>query len=471
MSVGNQQVTPPTPYLGDDELTGLSDSGELLADTPSSAQIKSDLSASLLKANDARARHNIKEKAPHGDDVKDDPSGDESSDAEEPALKDEDSKVKIDPICAGESEGHCTLSSGDHRKVVSHIFGRNKRCTHQIPEDCWIKYCRKHYQRQKYRCPADWFETQLTLVDSQITRMEDWGGITSWTVAIRKKEREMLDLENAYIAQHNRLPDGLTCRERFLLPYLGSNKTFQDIRDLINIINKECDDTNTKSLPSFELLPIIDDRRNPRPRRGAARRTGTGVNTAAPSTFRVATDLNGKVVKIEAPNSTTSRARGTSTRAPSTAPTPVSDSHAPSRLPKIEKAQPRPAKRSASTVDADNEQSDMKPARPFKRQAQTSVVAKHETKPIDEPVRPAKSNASVLARKEAKPVNALAHSAAHSAKPHTLTVIKNDEENPTVVHPGPTKREPLSAFEAAADKKPGMKHQGPINRHARSLSF
>ena len=53
-----------------------------------------------------------------------------------------------------------------------HVFGRNKRCTHQIPDDCWIKYCRKHYQRQKYRCPSDWFETQLLLIDGQIDKME-----------------------------------------------------------------------------------------------------------------------------------------------------------------------------------------------------------------------------------------------------------------------------------------------------------
>ncbi|KAL8966615.1 MAG: hypothetical protein Q9197_005885 [Variospora fuerteventurae] len=467
MSVGNEQVTPPTPYLGDDEVTGQSDSGKSIADTQASAKLKADLSPSLVKAHDARTEQNTIEKVSLKDDGKDERSAGESSGEEEPTVKDEGSEVKVDPICAGESEGNCTLSSGDHRKVVSHIFGRNKRCTHQIPEDCWIKYCRKHYQRQKYRCPADWFETQLTLVDSQIKRMEDWGGITSWTVAIRKKEREMLDVENAYIAQHNRLPDGPTCRERFLLPYLGSNKTFQDIRDLIDIINKECDDTNTKSLPSFELLPVIDDRRNPRPRRGAVRRAGTGTTTTNPSTFRVATDSSGKVVKIAAPNSTASDTSGTSTRAPSTAPTHVSDTHAISRLPKIEQALPRPEKRSASTFDADNEQSDLKPARSVKRQTPMSVLAKQETKPIDGSARPAKSHASVLAKKEVKPINRLAH----SAKPHKPTVNEKDEGNPTAAHPDLFTREPVSVFDGAADKKPEVKRERPVKRHLRSHSF
>ena len=39
----------------------------------------------------------------------------------------------------------------DHRKVVSHIFGRNKACTRKLPENLWRLWCRKHYQRFKYR--------------------------------------------------------------------------------------------------------------------------------------------------------------------------------------------------------------------------------------------------------------------------------------------------------------------------------
>ncbi|KAI4106380.1 MAG: hypothetical protein L6R37_002178 [Teloschistes peruensis] len=220
----------------------------------------------------------------------------------------------VDPICAGETDGMCTLRSGDHRKVVSHIFGRNKRCTHQIPEECWIKYCRKHYQRQKYRRPDDWPDTQLQLIDGQLDKMENWEGISSWTVAIRKKERMELDAENALLAQHGALPDGmeLRCRERFLLPYLGSGKTFKEVRDLIDIINLECDkhkgNKAWKDLPSFELLPEIDERRNPRPRRGASRRIiGQSLNRgSAPSTFRLSVDPTGQLTKIPAKPSASS---------------------------------------------------------------------------------------------------------------------------------------------------------------------
>lgn len=45
----------------------------------------------------------------------------------------------------------CPANSGDHREVVSHIFGRNKACTRDLANDLWIYWCRKHYQRLKYR--------------------------------------------------------------------------------------------------------------------------------------------------------------------------------------------------------------------------------------------------------------------------------------------------------------------------------
>ncbi|KAI4277544.1 MAG: hypothetical protein L6R38_005423 [Xanthoria sp. 2 TBL-2021] len=228
-------------------------------------------------------------------------------DQEAESLSDSDNEQKkkeiiIDPICAGEADGQCTLNSGDHRKVTSHVFGRNKRETHQIPEECWIKYCRKHYQRQKYRCPADWFETQLLLVDGQLDRLEAWGGVIDWTIQLRKKERENVDKENHHQAIHGSLPDGPLSRERFLLPYLGPNKTFAEVRAVVDVINKECDDTQNLTLPSFEFLPRIDERRNPRPRRGVARR-GTRQSVqrtpAAPSTFRLTTDGSGQLTKIE----------------------------------------------------------------------------------------------------------------------------------------------------------------------------
>ena len=87
----------------------------------------------------------------------------------------------------------CNTGSRDYRKVISHIFGRNKKCTTQIPESCWIIYCRKHYQRTRYRTSTaevkTYFNIQFDNLARQLTRMERWGGVRSWTIALRKKER------------------------------------------------------------------------------------------------------------------------------------------------------------------------------------------------------------------------------------------------------------------------------------------
>ncbi|KAI4139516.1 MAG: hypothetical protein L6R39_006252 [Caloplaca ligustica] len=371
MDAGDVQLTSQTPYLGGDRLIGHGDSGKFHANLETSKGSTSDVNEPVAKPNKANKSGVID----HDDSFEDTPEAErasaDSTEDEEAVAKVEDPDVKVDHVCAGETGGPCTLGSGDHRKVVSHIFGRNKRCTHQIPDDCWIKYCRKHYQRQKYRCPADWFETQLTLVDEQIDKMEAWGGITSWTIAIRKKEREILDTENAHLAQHNRLPDGPHSRERFLLPYLGSNKTFDEIRELINVINRECDSTGNKTLPSFELLPAIDERRNPRPKRlAAARRAGRVGSSGAPSTFRLSTDPQGQVVKTEAPAGikTTASAAATPSRSPSITAIRVPHRRK-SQLANTGNDEPRAPKRSASIFDEPGEKHDTEHERPAKRQA------------------------------------------------------------------------------------------------------
>lgn len=108
--------------------------------------------------------------------------------------------VPVDSRC--EAVARCRAGSGDHRKTVSHIFGRNKAATRGIPEDCWIKWCRKHYQRFTYRdsLAGNWHKHQLGLVREQIDRFENRTNVTSWKIALRKKEQGKLDIENAAIA-------------------------------------------------------------------------------------------------------------------------------------------------------------------------------------------------------------------------------------------------------------------------------
>ncbi|KAH2524907.1 hypothetical protein KXW97_003218, partial [Aspergillus fumigatus] len=82
--------------------------------------------------------------------------------------------------------------SGSHpRKLISHIFGRNKTSTKLFPSTVWVHYCRKHYQRARYRSRA-WPFTQCELLLDSLGRMEAWGGVESFEVVLRRREMERL---------------------------------------------------------------------------------------------------------------------------------------------------------------------------------------------------------------------------------------------------------------------------------------
>ena len=193
--------------------------------------------------------------------------------------EEEDASLQTSSLCQYTSQ--CNTGSQDYRKVISHIFGRNKKCTTQIPDSCWIIYCRKHYQRTRYRTSKaqvkNYFRIQFDNLARQLTRMEKWGGVRSWTIGLRKKEREILTAEDSALAQLQATGASIDnesvarvhrCRERYLLAYVGDNKTYDDVRRFIRAVEREVERTGATELPGFELLPDIDLEEHPA---GAAR--------------------------------------------------------------------------------------------------------------------------------------------------------------------------------------------------------
>ena len=77
------------------------------------------------------------------------------------------------------------------RKVISHVFGRNKTATKQLPDEIWVHYCRKHYQRARYRC-RNWAREQCELLLVSLDRLEEWGGVEGFEVVLRRREWERL---------------------------------------------------------------------------------------------------------------------------------------------------------------------------------------------------------------------------------------------------------------------------------------
>ncbi|KAI9813246.1 MAG: hypothetical protein M1827_004188 [Pycnora praestabilis] len=142
------------------------------------------------------------------------------------------------------------------RKVVSHIFGRNKLSTRQIPEGVWVYYCRKHYQRAKYRNPKGFAKRQVDLVRKQIDRIELWGGIMEWHVKVRKREEIRMNKKNTDLAAGRIVQDPKARFDMELLRHLGEQKQTGEVKRLLDYIYHLID-TDQSFFPDVEILPNI----------------------------------------------------------------------------------------------------------------------------------------------------------------------------------------------------------------------
>ncbi|RGP64074.1 hypothetical protein FLONG3_9696 [Fusarium longipes] len=156
---------------------------------------------------------------------------------------------------------NCTTGSVP-RKVISHLFGRNKVCTRRIPERVWVCMCRKHYQRIRYRTGADFSVTQIGMVYEQIVRMIFWSrglespsgtnqegiAIRSWTFSIRRREvKRMADT------------NGRDLVPRWIMQSLGEGKTHDEILDIVERLHHEIQQGTLKDVPPVEFLPEVVD--------------------------------------------------------------------------------------------------------------------------------------------------------------------------------------------------------------------
>ncbi|WZH43529.1 uncharacterized protein QYS62_004536 [Fusarium acuminatum] len=156
---------------------------------------------------------------------------------------------------------NCTTGSVP-RKVISHLFGRNKVCTRRIPERVWVCMCRKHYQRIRYRTGADFSLTQIGMVYEQIVRMIFWSrglenpnrtnqegiAIRSWTFSIRRREVKRLADAN-----------GRDLVPRWIMQSLGEGKTHDEILDVVERLHQEIQQGVLKEVPPVEFLPEVVD--------------------------------------------------------------------------------------------------------------------------------------------------------------------------------------------------------------------
>ncbi|KAK1056824.1 hypothetical protein LTR74_014635 [Friedmanniomyces endolithicus] len=95
---------------------------------------------------------------------------------------------------------------GYARKNVSQFFGRNKRETGFIDDDVWHVYCRKCYQRLRYRAlllNAKRFRWQMSNVKWQIQRLKLWRPDALFKVQLTKKMQAKADEWHQVLRTHN----------------------------------------------------------------------------------------------------------------------------------------------------------------------------------------------------------------------------------------------------------------------------
>ncbi|KAF4771845.1 hypothetical protein N7455_008241 [Penicillium solitum] len=111
------------------------------------------------------------------------PANNQEEDAKDTNDNEEDHLCEFAAPC----RMHPSPDGMHYRKVVSHVFGRNKAVTKLFPLGVWVHYCRKHYQRARYRADQ-WPFTQCDLLLESLSRMESWNGVESFELILRRRE-------------------------------------------------------------------------------------------------------------------------------------------------------------------------------------------------------------------------------------------------------------------------------------------
>ncbi|KAF4812532.1 hypothetical protein CGCSCA5_v009042 [Colletotrichum siamense] len=184
------------------------------------------------------------------------------------------------------------------RKAISHIFGRNKLCTRMIPAHVWVHFCRKHYQRSRYRNAHEYSKLQVDLVQKQIARVQQWsdeneragkaGVVNSWSLAIRKREQKRLEdkkesKKRAYQDESDdEQLDGAmlngTAVPEWLLSKCGAGYTTVAIQEIVAQLKTEIDGGGLSQIPDIEILPTISsDGPDEKPKTYLKRKTSGGA--------------------------------------------------------------------------------------------------------------------------------------------------------------------------------------------------
>ncbi|KAI1816293.1 hypothetical protein GGS20DRAFT_583673 [Poronia punctata] len=192
------------------------------------------------------------------------------------------------------------------RKAISHIFGRNKMCTRAIPDEIWVHFCRKHYQRGRYRNSGQYARVQCELVVTQIGRIRQWsesnkarglpGHVKNWSLCLRKREKDRLRLKESKREEvedvqggddvdaddeyHPSVVNGWSVPV-WLRQMCRDGYTTEEIEVIAQRIMEDVNNGNLIQMPDVEFLPnvITDDNRRRRRSSNNKRKSTTTTTT------------------------------------------------------------------------------------------------------------------------------------------------------------------------------------------------
>lgn len=164
---------------------------------------------------------------------------------------------------------HCNTGSDQLRKAISHFFGRNKSCTKLIPPEVWMYFCRKHYQRCRYRNAKHYGKNQIGYVVTQIEHIRDWDvgnrakgsstRIKHWQFSLRKREKNRLQQEVDDDELDPAAASDITPPPQWVLDVVDrSNYTSDDILRFALRLQQEIEGGSLGGIPEVEFLPMIE---------------------------------------------------------------------------------------------------------------------------------------------------------------------------------------------------------------------
>jgi hypothetical protein len=199
------------------------------------------------------------------------PRSGEASPQPSPSPPTEDHKERISSSAPRESSGDLKCMFTENcdtgaqlRKAISHFFGRNKSCTLKIPPHVWVHYCRKHYQRIRYRNAKDYGLIQIDLVRTQVEMLQEWSRrnqesgqgryIKDWALTLRKREQQRLEAAHGPGAA---LADASSSIPQWVYDSLGAGHTSEQILGMVDRFRTELVDKSLEDIPEIEFLPDI----------------------------------------------------------------------------------------------------------------------------------------------------------------------------------------------------------------------